>query len=62
VGFASLSTAAMQSTQEGGNLPTPTVLAHPIVATGATLSNQDKKTWASYAIWTTVAALLSMLG
>jgi len=37
VGFASLSVAATELAQEGGNLPTPTVGAHPIVATGGTL-------------------------
>lgn len=38
VGFAKLSAAATQLAQEGGDLPTPTTGAHPIIATGSATS------------------------
>jgi len=50
VGFAALSPAALQLTQEGGNLPTPTTGAHPIVATGSATSIRVKTPWSCLAI------------
>jgi len=57
VGFAAVSNAAAQLTQEGGNLPTPTMGAHPIVATGAASDRRDP---ARYIVWATLTTTLSM--
>jgi len=45
VGFAALSPAAKQLTQEGGNLPTPTTGAHPIIATGSATTIRIRNSW-----------------
>jgi cathepsin D len=59
VGFAAISDAARQLTQEGGNLPTPTMGAHPIVATGAAQS--ERRDPSRYLVWVTVTTAFSML-
>jgi len=59
VGFATISAAAEQLTQEGGSLPTPTMGAHPIVATGAAAS--ERRHPSHLIVWATVTTAFSML-
>jgi len=59
VGFATISSAAEQLTQEGGNLPTPTMGAHPIVATGA--ASSERWNPSRHTIWAVATTTFSML-
>lgn len=57
VGFATISAAAQQLAQEGGSLPTPTIGAHTVIATGAASSTSVPP----YHLLVTVTFVFSML-